>query len=164
MPIKQEPSTFIALLVACKSQQKQGHFQFYSALVKWLLGANMNSGKWPLKFWGLIWPNDSFVPGLNQHQGVFWPDHPNTKEYFCQTQNLKLPVSFLGLNIALPPNLIGSSDADFHKDSKSGLNSKVKKTPMSHLSKPLQNCRSLLLPQSNVQKWRQKSIFIMSLD
>ena len=26
---------------------------------------------------------DSLVPGLNQHQGVFWPDHhPNTKESF----------------------------------------------------------------------------------
>ena len=24
---------------------------------------------------GVIWPNDSLVPGLNQHQGVFWPDH-----------------------------------------------------------------------------------------
>ena len=37
----------------------------------------------------------------------------------------KFQVSFLGLNIALSPNLIGSSDVDFHKDSKSGLNSKI---------------------------------------
>ena len=35
---------------------------------------------------------------------------------------------FLGLNIALSPNLIGSSDADFHKDSESDLNSKIKNT------------------------------------
>ena len=33
----------------------------------------------------------------------------------------------MGLNIALSPNLIGSSDADFYKDSESGLNSKIKK-------------------------------------
>ena len=31
----------------------------------------------------------------------------------------------MGLNIALSPNLIGSSDVDFHKDSKFGLNSKI---------------------------------------
>ena len=54
-----------------------------------------------------------------QHQGVFWPDQ--------KSQKLKFQVSFLGLNIALSPNLIGSSDADFHKDSESGLNSKIKK-------------------------------------
>ena len=29
-----------------------------------------------------IWQKDSLLPELNQHQGVFWPDHPNTKEYF----------------------------------------------------------------------------------
>ena len=39
--------------------------------------------------------------------------------------SLVLGVSFWGLNIALSPNLIGSSDADFHKDSESGLNSKI---------------------------------------
>ena len=49
-----------------------------------------------------------------QHQGVFWPDQ--------KSQKLKFQVSFLGLNIALSPNLVGSSDADFHKDSESGLN------------------------------------------
>ena len=38
-----------------------------------------------------IWPKDSMVPGLNQHQGVFWPDHPNTKESFGQTQKPKKP-------------------------------------------------------------------------
>ena len=43
----------------------------------------------------MIWPKDSwmpwlnqhqgvFLPGLNQHQGVFRPDYPNTKEPFCQ--------------------------------------------------------------------------------
>ena len=62
-----------------------------------------------------------------QHQGVFWPDQ--------KSQKLKFQVSFLGLNIALSPNLIGSSDADFHKDSESGLNSKIKKTPRSLLSR-----------------------------
>ena len=25
---------------------------------------------------GVIWPNYSLVPGLSQHQGVFWPNHP----------------------------------------------------------------------------------------
>ena len=54
-----------------------------------------------------------------QHQGVFLSDQ--------KFQKLKFQVSFLGLNIALSPNLIGSSDADFHKDSESGLNSKLKK-------------------------------------
>ena len=54
-----------------------------------------------------------------QHQGVFWPDQ--------KSQKLKFQVSFLGLNIALTPNLIGSSDADFHKNFESGLNSKIKK-------------------------------------
>ena len=54
-----------------------------------------------------------------QHQGVFCPDQ--------KSQKLKFQVSFLGLNIALSPNLIGSSDADFYKDSESGLNSKIKK-------------------------------------
>ena len=54
-----------------------------------------------------------------------------------KSQKLKFQVSFLGLNIALSPNLIGSSDADFHKDFESGLNSKIEKTPMSHLAKPL---------------------------
>ena len=43
-----------------------------------------------------------------QHQGVFWPDQ--------KSQKLKFQVSFLGLNIALSPNMIGSSEADFHKD------------------------------------------------
>ena len=33
----------------------------------------------------------------------------------------------MGLNITLSPNLSGSSDADFYKDSESGLNSKIKK-------------------------------------
>ena len=61
-----------------------------------------------------------------QHQGVFLSNQ--------KSQKLKFQVSFLGLNIALSPNLIGSSDADFHKDSESGLNSKIKKTPRSLLS------------------------------
>merc|ERR1711876_165515 len=52
-----------------------------------------------------------------QHQGVFCSNQ--------KTQKSKFQVSFLGLNIALSPNLIGSSDVDFHKDSKSGLNSKI---------------------------------------
>ena len=38
---------------------------------------------------GMIWPKDSLVPGLSQHQGVFCPDHPNTKESFCQIKNPK---------------------------------------------------------------------------
>ena len=68
----------------------------------------------------VIWPKDSSV--LTQH-------HPNTKESFGQTQKPqkpKLQVSFLGLNIALPPNLIGSADVDFHRDFESGLDSKMK--------------------------------------
>ena len=38
-----------------------------------------------------FWPKDSLVPGLNQHQGVFWPDHLNTKESLGQItpQNIK---------------------------------------------------------------------------
>ena len=56
----------------------------------------------------------SLLASSPQDQGVFWP-------------NPKFQVSFLGLNIALSPNLIGSSDADFHKDFESGLNSKIKK-------------------------------------
>ena len=40
---------------------------------------------------GVIWAKDSLVPGLSQHQGVFCPDHPNTKESFGQItpQNFK---------------------------------------------------------------------------
>ena len=64
-------------------------------------------------------PPRSLLSRSPQHQGVFWPDQ--------KSQKLKFQVSFLGLNIALTPNLIGSSDADFHKDSESGLNSKIKK-------------------------------------
>ena len=39
----------------------------------------------------MIWPKDSLVPGLSQHQEVVWPNHPNTKESFGQItpQNLK---------------------------------------------------------------------------
>ena len=142
---------------------------------KRLLGVFLIFGKWPLKFWGVIWPKDSLVLGWSgqktpwcwgdldkrllgasqgwistkesfvqttptprsllskppQHQGVFCPNQKNQKS--------KFQVSFSGLNIALSPNLIGSSDVDFHKDSESGLNSKIEKTPRSHLSKPLQN-------------------------
>ena len=36
-------------------------YQFYSGSAKWLLGANVNSGQWPLKFWGVIWPKDSLM-------------------------------------------------------------------------------------------------------
>ena len=61
--------------------------------VAWLndsLILNVNFEKWPLKFLGVIWPKDSFMPKdslvLIQpwHQGVFWPDHPNTEESFGQ--------------------------------------------------------------------------------
>jgi len=70
---------------------------------------------------GVIWPKDSLVLIQPWHQGVFWP--------YPKSQKLKFQVSFWGLNIALSPNLIGSSDADFHMDYESGLNSK--KTPRS---------------------------------
>ena len=97
-------------------------------------------GKWPLKFWGgdlakrLLGARAESAPRSllsrsPQHQGVFCPDQ--------KSQKLKFQVSFLGLNIALSPNLIGSSDEDFQKDSESGLNSKIKKTPRSLLSIPL---------------------------
>ena len=77
----------------------------------------------------LLGPDSALAPGHQPwHQGVFWPNQ--------KSQKLKLQVSFLGLNIALSPNLIGSSDTDFYKDSKSGLKSK-KKTPRSHLAKPM---------------------------
>ena len=42
-----------------------------------------------------------------------------------KSQKLKFQVSFLGLNIALSPNLIASSEVAFHEDSESGLNSKI---------------------------------------
>ena len=58
------------------------------------------------------------------------------RSFFGQTQKPKLQVSFWGLHIALSPNLIGSSESEFHKDSESGLNSKMEKT-RSHLAKPL---------------------------
>ena len=51
---------------------------------------------------------------VGEHQGVFPPDHKTPK-----------PIYFLGVNIALSSNLIGSSGVDFHKDSKFGLNSKI---------------------------------------
>ena len=41
-------------------------------------------GKWPLKFWGVIWQKDSLVLIQPWHQGVFCLDHPNTKESFGQ--------------------------------------------------------------------------------
>ena len=83
----------------------------------------------------LVWPKDSLVLGGNrpkdslvltadstlaprsllarspQHQGVFWPNP--------KSQKLKFQVSFLGLNIALFPNLFGSSDVAFFNDSES---------------------------------------------
>ena len=33
---------------------------------------------------GVIWPKDYLVLIQQWHQGVFWPDHPNTKESCCQ--------------------------------------------------------------------------------
>ena len=33
---------------------------------------------------GVIWTKDSLVLTQPWHQGVFCPDHPNTKESFCQ--------------------------------------------------------------------------------
>ena len=61
---------------------------------KRLLGVFLIFGKWPLKFWGVIWPKNSLVLGdlakdslvliKPWHQGVIWPDHPNTKESFGQ--------------------------------------------------------------------------------
>ena len=75
-----------------------------------------------------IWQKDSLLPELNQHQGVFWPDHPNTKEYFGQTKKTTdFKSAFLCLKIALSLNLIGSSDVNLHMDSESGLNSKITK-------------------------------------
>ena len=47
-----------------------------------------------LYYRGMIWPKDSLVQGLSQHQGVFWPNP--------KSQKLKFQVSFLGLNFALP--------------------------------------------------------------
>ena len=38
---------------------------------------------------GVIWPKDSLVLIQPWHQGVFCPDHPNTKESFVQTTPLK---------------------------------------------------------------------------
>ena len=77
-------------------------------------------GKWPLKFWGVIWPKNSLVLGdlakdslvliKPWHQGVFCPDHPNTKESLGQIT---------------PQNFKGHFP-------------KTKKTPRSHLSKLLQ--------------------------
>ena len=65
----------------------------------------------------MIWPKDSLVPGLNQHQGVFGQDY--------KTQQQKLQVNFRDLNIALYINLIDSSEVPSHEDSESGLNSKI---------------------------------------
>ena len=93
---------------------------------------------WNLSFW--VWPKDSLVLGWSGQKTPWCQGYVSTKESFGQIpptprslfpnqkyQKLKFQVSFLGLNIALSPNLIGSYDADFHKDSESGLNSKIKK-------------------------------------
>ena len=62
----------------CKRELREMAFKVLGGdLAKRLLGV------------GVIWPKDSMVPGLNQHQGVFLPYHPNTKESFCQTKNSK---------------------------------------------------------------------------
>ena len=54
---------------------------------------------------GVIWPKDSLVPGLKQHQGVFWPDHPNNKESFDQITSQNFISHFPLPNIAFwsPP-------------------------------------------------------------
>jgi len=62
----------------------------------------------------------TFLAKSPQQQGVFWLNP--------KSQNSNFKSAFLGLNIALSPNLIGSSDADFHKDSESGLNWTMKNT------------------------------------
>ena len=71
--------------------------EFYSNMDKRLLGVFLIFGKWPLKFWGVIWPKDSLVCWGDlakrllgaraesaprsllarppQHHGVFWPNH-----------------------------------------------------------------------------------------
>ena len=38
---------------------------------------------------GVVWTKDSLVLIQPWHQGVFCPDHPNTKESFVQTTPLK---------------------------------------------------------------------------
>merc|ERR1712077_97920 len=38
---------------------------------------------------GVIWPKDSLVLTQPWHQGVFCPNHPNTKESFVQTTPMK---------------------------------------------------------------------------
>ena len=169
-------SIFLLSSAKCERLTKWNCFlHLYSDLDKRLLGVFLIFGKWPLKFWGVIWPKDSLVLGWSgqktpwcwfspgtkesfvqitptprsllskpplwnrtprsllskppQHQGVFCPNH--------KTQKSKFQVSFSGLNIALSPNLIGSSDVDFHKDSKSGLNSKIKENTKESFAKPL---------------------------
>ena len=77
---------------------------------------------------------------------------PNQK-----SQKLKFQVSFLGLNIA-KCYLIGSSDADFHKDSESGLNSKIKNTKESFVQITVELIHVFQEPQSEIvfhkRQWR----------
>ena len=57
----------------CKCELREMTFKVFGGdLAKRLLGV------------GMIWPKDSLVLTQPWHQGVFCPDHPNTKESFVQ--------------------------------------------------------------------------------
>ena len=58
--------------------------QDYSDLDKRLLGVFLIFGKWPLKFWGVIWPKDSLVLGWSGQKTPWCWLSPGTKESFAQ--------------------------------------------------------------------------------
>ena len=60
------------------------HNQFYSDLDKRLLGVFLIFGKWPLKFWEVIWPKDSLVLGWSGQKTHWCWLSPGTKESFGQ--------------------------------------------------------------------------------
>ena len=58
--------------------------QDYSDLDKRLLGVFLIFGKWPLKFWGVIWPKDSLVLGWSGQKTPWCQGWVSTKESFVQ--------------------------------------------------------------------------------
>ena len=69
----------------------------YSDLDKRLLGVFLIFGKWPLKFWGVIWPKDSLVLGWSGQKTPWCWLSPGTKESFAQitpTPRSLLPRSY----------------------------------------------------------------------
>ena len=105
---------------------------------------------------GVVWTKDSLVPGLNQHQGVFCPNHPSTKESFVQTTPLKenTKESFVQTT-PTPRSLLSKPPPKTLK----AISRSLRLAPRSHLSKLLQNFQ-IFQSLVNANEWKPLSRFV----